>query len=29
MRQEQDIHVQKHRDIDERLDKIESATSLL
>lgn len=26
MRQEQDIHVQKHRDIDDRLDKIESAT---
>ena len=24
MRQEQDIHVQKHRDIDERLDKLES-----
>ena len=29
MRQEQDMHVQKHRDIDERLDKIESATSSL
>ena len=27
MRQEQDIHVQKHRDIDERLDKIESTFS--
>lgn len=26
MRQEQDMHVQKHRDIDDRLDKIESAT---
>ncbi len=29
MRQEQVMHVQKHRDIDERLDKIESATSSL
>lgn len=26
MRKEQDFHVQKHRDIDDRLDKIESAT---
>lgn len=26
MRLEQDMHVQKHRDIEERLDKIESAT---
>ncbi len=26
MRQEQDFHVQKHRDIDDRLDKIELAT---
>lgn len=26
MRMEQDIHVQKHRDIDERLDKIESVS---
>ena len=24
MRQEQDMHVQKHRDIDERLDNLES-----
>jgi len=29
MRQEQNMHVQKHRDIDERLDKLESATSAL
>ena len=29
MRQEQNIHVQRHRDIDERLDKLESATSAL
>ncbi len=27
MRQEQDMHVQKHRDIDERLDKLESSVS--
>lgn len=25
MRQEQDIHVQKHRDIDEKFDKLESS----
>lgn len=27
MRQEQDMHVQKHRDIDERLDKLGSSIS--
>lgn len=29
MRQEQDIHVQKHRDIDERFDKIETSISIV
>lgn len=29
MRQEQNMHVQKHRDTDERLDKLESATAAL
>ena len=29
MRQEQDMHVQKHRDINERFDKLESTTPLL
>lgn len=29
MRQEQDIHVQNHRDIDERFDKIEASISIV
>lgn len=29
MRMEQNIHVQKHRDINDRLDKIESATHII